>query len=86
MGTRTVRLSDETYELVEARKSDDETIEEAIERLVRRGKVPLTSIAGIVDEDDGEAAKEAIEQSRRDGRAKLDRLAAKRERTSVDDS
>ena len=37
MGTKTVRIEDDVYERIKAKKRDDETFSEAIERLVGGG-------------------------------------------------
>lgn len=86
MGTKTVRLSEDVYEFVKTHKGPDETMSEAIERLVRRDAVPLTILADTLSEEEGKEAKAAIERSRRAGREKLDRLAEKRASSSGDDS
>ena len=60
--TKSVRLDDDVYEIVEAHKRDDETFSEAIERLV--GRPPLLDLAGILSDDEAETFREAIERSR----------------------
>lgn len=59
MGTKTVRLREDVYERVKARKRDDETFSEAIDRLT--GGTSLTELAGIVSEERAQRMREAIE-------------------------
>jgi predicted CopG family antitoxin len=62
MTTKNVRLDEETYELVEAKKRDDETFSEAIARLI--GGPPLLDLAGILSDEEAEEMREAVERSR----------------------
>jgi predicted CopG family antitoxin len=59
MGTKTVRLREDVYERIKARKRDDETFSEAVDRLT--GDPSLTELAGIVDEEQASRMREAIE-------------------------
>ncbi|WP_315910561.1 antitoxin VapB family protein [Halapricum hydrolyticum] len=43
METRSVRLDEDVYETIKARKRDDETFSEAIERLIDGALAPLAS-------------------------------------------
>lgn len=59
MGTKSVRLDEDVYELIESRKREDETFSEAIERLLR--PPPLTDLAGILSDQEAEEFREVIE-------------------------
>jgi len=58
MGTKSVRLDERVYRLVEAHKRDDETFSEAIERLI--GGPSLLELAGILSEEDAEEFREVL--------------------------
>lgn len=62
MGTKSVRLDEEVYELVNAQKRGDESFSDAIERLITPPS--LRELAGILTEDEAERWLEAIESSR----------------------
>lgn len=62
MATKTVRLDEDTYELIEAHKREDETFSEAIRRLV--GPPSLLELAGILSDEQAEEFREAVEESR----------------------
>lgn len=68
MGTKTIRLNDEVYERVRAKKRDDETFSEAIDRLT--GGSSLLDLVGTATEQEAEEMREAIDRSRE---AALDR-------------
>jgi predicted CopG family antitoxin len=59
MGTKHVRLDEEVYEAIRARKHEDETFSEAVERLV--GGPSLLEIAGILSDEDAEAFRDAVD-------------------------
>jgi len=59
MSSKSVRLDESVYEAVKARKRDDETFSEAIERLI--GGPSLMSIAGILSDEDAETFRKAVE-------------------------
>jgi len=61
--TKSVRLEDDVYEIIEAHKREDETFSEAIERLVDRP--PLLDLAGILSDQEVEEVREAVESSRK---------------------
>lgn len=62
MGTKSVRLDEEVYELVNAHKRPDESFSDAIERLIMPPS--LRELAGILSEDEADQWLEAIESSR----------------------
>lgn len=70
--TKSVRLDDEVYEIIEAHKREEETFSEAIERLV--GRPPLLDLAGILSDEEAEEIREAIEDSREAAAADRDEL------------
>lgn len=59
MGTRSVRLDEDTYERIKRQKRPDETFSEAIDRLTRTPS--LAELGGIVDERRVERMEAAIE-------------------------
>ena len=59
MGTKHVRLDEDVYEAVRARKHEDETFSEAVERLV--GGPSLLEIAGILSDEEADAFREAVD-------------------------
>lgn len=61
MGTKTVRLDEDVYELIASRKRDDETFSEAVERLVEPPS--LLELAGILDDDQADDVRDALERS-----------------------
>jgi len=79
MGTKTVRLDEDVYERIKAKKREDETFSETVER--------LTSDWSLLDYDTGrsdeevEQHREAIEASEQAGREKTDEML---ERMGVD--
>lgn len=62
MGTKPVRLDEDVYERIAARKREDETFSEAIERLV--APPPLSEAAGVLSDDAADELREAIHRSR----------------------
>ena len=59
MGTKHVRLDEDVYEAIRARKHEDETFSEAVERLV--GGPSLLEIAGILSDEETDAFREAVD-------------------------
>jgi len=59
MGTKSVRLDERVYELVESHKREDETFSEAIERLI--GGPSLLELAGILSDADAERFRKAVD-------------------------
>ena len=76
MGTKTVRLKEDVYERIKAKKRDDETFSEAIDRLTRD-----VSLLDWVDEDAeptperAERMKSVLDDAAEDDEAELDELA-----------
>jgi predicted CopG family antitoxin len=59
MGTKTIRLDENVDELLRARKRDDETFSEAVERLV--GSPSLRELAGILSDEEAEEFRRVID-------------------------
>lgn len=70
MGTRTVRLDEDTYERIKRRKRPDETFSEAIDRLTATPS--LAELGGIVDEERVARMEAAIESADEADRAEVD--------------
>jgi predicted CopG family antitoxin len=58
MGTKTVRLEEDVYEMLTSRKRDDETYSEAVERLV--GGRSVVELAGIYTEEETRKVEESL--------------------------
>lgn len=56
--TKTVRVSERTYERIEAQRNDGETTAETLDRLVR-GR-PLAAFAGTLFDDDAKSTRETL--------------------------
>jgi predicted CopG family antitoxin len=61
MGTKSVRLDDDVYERVKAHKREDETMSEAIDRLI--GRPSLHELGGILDGDRVDEMRKTIEDA-----------------------
>lgn len=73
MGTKTIRLDEDVYEKLRARKREDETFSEAVDRLI--GGSSLLELAGILSDDEGDELEDAIEEFRSSLDEDLDRTA-----------
>lgn len=73
MGTKTIRLDEEVYEKLRARKRDDETFSETVDRLV--GGESLLELAGLLSEDEAEEVADAVGEFRSSLDADVDRSA-----------
>ncbi|NLV09777.1 MULTISPECIES: antitoxin VapB family protein [Halomicrobium] len=60
MGTKHVRLDEDVYETIRARKHEDETFSEAVDRLV--GGPSLLEIAGILSDEEADGFREAVDE------------------------
>lgn len=67
---KTIRVSEEYHEWLNAHKKDDETMEETLRRMTR-GPHP-DDVAGLLTEEEAEDAKEAVERLRGRDRDRLD--------------
>jgi len=70
MGTRSVRLDEDTYERIRAHKRDDETFSEAIDRLI--GGPSLLDLVGLLSDEEAAEFREAIEDADETARADID--------------
>jgi len=66
---KTIRVSEEFHEWLTAHKEDDETMEETLRRMTR-GPHP-DDVAGLLTEEEADAAKEAVADLRGRGRDRL---------------
>jgi predicted CopG family antitoxin len=75
MGSKTVRLDEDTYERVKSKKREDETFSEAIDRLI--GEWTLLDLVGTLSEEEAAIQRRAIERAdatqREDARELLER-------------
>ena len=60
--SKSIRLSEEAYERLAAHKRDDETFSDVVLRLA--GERSLLDIAGILDDDEADALRDAVEERR----------------------
>lgn len=67
---KTIRVSEEYHEWLDAHKEDDETMEEALRRMTR-GPHP-GDVAGLLTEAEAEEAKEAAEELRSGDRSRFE--------------
>lgn len=84
MGTRSVRLDEDTYERVMAAKRDDETVSEAIERLIEGPS--LLTLAGVLSDDEAASAREVLDGVDEDARADVTATVSRFERSDAEDS
>ncbi|MFD1599353.1 antitoxin VapB family protein [Halobellus rarus] len=61
MGTRSVRLDEDTYAYIEANKREDETFSEAVDRLTQRPSI--TDLAGLLDSEDVDTMRDAVDEA-----------------------
>jgi predicted CopG family antitoxin len=59
MRTKTVRLREDVYERIRARKREEETFSEAVDRLT--GDPSLSELGGIFDDDQVDGMRDAID-------------------------
>jgi predicted CopG family antitoxin len=59
MGTKTVRLREDVYERIRARKREDETFSEAVDRLT--GDPSIAELGEIFDDDQVDEMRDAID-------------------------
>jgi len=67
---KTIRVSEEYHEWLNAHKEDDETMEETLRRMTR-GPHP-SDVAGLLSEAEAESAKEAVDRLRSGDRDRFD--------------
>ncbi|MCU4754120.1 antitoxin VapB family protein [Halobacteria archaeon AArc-curdl1] len=71
--SKSIRLSEEAYERLEAHKRENETFSEVVLRLA--GERSLLDIAGILDEEEANALRDAIDERRMKRRGELEETA-----------
>jgi len=71
--SKSIRLSEEAYERLAAHKRDDETFSDVVLRLA--GERSLLDIAGILDDEEADALREAVTERRSRRRDELERVA-----------
>ncbi|AXG05617.1 hypothetical protein DU500_03725 [Haloplanus rubicundus] len=71
--SKSIRLSEEAYERLAAHKRDDETFSDVVLRLA--GERSLLDIAGILDDDEAEALRDAVEERRERRGGELETVA-----------
>ena len=69
--SKSVRLDEDVYEFVSARKRDDETFSEAIERLV--GGPSLLELTGILSDEEATEFRSGIEKGDAEDRKRIER-------------
>jgi predicted CopG family antitoxin len=72
MGTKSIRLDEEVYERVAARKREDETFSEAIDRLI--GGPSLLELAGMLSDEEAAEFREIVEDVDETAMADVDEL------------
>ncbi|WP_251329060.1 antitoxin VapB family protein [Haloplanus pelagicus] len=60
--SKSIRLSEDAYERLAAHKRDDETFSEVVLRLA--GERSLLDLAGILDDDEADALRGAVDERR----------------------
>jgi predicted CopG family antitoxin len=64
MGTKTIGVREDVYERLRARKRDDESFTDLMDRLLDESKVDWREGFGTLDEDDAAEIEELVKQSR----------------------
>jgi predicted CopG family antitoxin len=64
MGTKTIGVREDVYERLRARKRDDESFTDLMDRLLDESKVDWREGFGTLDEDDAAELEELVKQSR----------------------
>ena len=75
--SKSIRLSEDAYERLESHKRADETFSDVVLRLA--GERSLLELAGILDDEEAEAMREAVAERRDRRRDELEGIAAKME-------
>lgn len=71
--SKSVRLSEEAYDRLEAHKREDETFSEVVLRLA--GERSLLELAGILTGEEADALEDALEERRSRRRDELEGIA-----------
>lgn len=79
MGTKTVSLADDAYDLLKGEKREGESFSDVVRRLLGESQPSLTELAGFLDEETAREVEETIEEMRRQD------LEAQRERWPLEE-
>lgn len=71
--SKSIRLSDEAYERLEAHKRGNETFSDVVLRLA--GERSLLELAGILSDEEADALEDAIDERRARRRDELEEIA-----------
>ena len=71
--SKSIRLSEDAYERLAAHKREDETFSEVVLRLA--GERSLLELAGILNDEEADALREAIDERRERRSEELDGIA-----------
>ncbi|MCU4743808.1 antitoxin VapB family protein [Halobacteria archaeon AArc-m2/3/4] len=76
--SKSIRLTEEAYERLEAHKSDDETFSDVVLRLA--GERSLLELAGILSDEQANSLETAIEERRERRHDELESIADRMEK------
>lgn len=76
--SKSIRLTEEAYERLEAHKSDDETFSDVVLRLA--GERSLLELAGILSDEQANSLETAIEERRERRHDELESIADQMEK------
>lgn len=71
--SKSIRLSEEAYERLAAHKRDDESFSDVVLRLA--GERSLLDLAGILDDEEADALRDAVDERRERRRTELESVA-----------
>ena len=77
--SKSIRLSEDAYERLEAHKGEDETFSDIVLRLA--GERSLQELAGVLDDEAADAVRKAVEERRDRQNGVLEETAAAMEDT-----
>lgn len=81
MGTKTIGITEEVYERLKARKREDESFTDLVDRLMDEARPDWRAGFGTLPEDDATELRELVE----DSRAGLAKGTSKRQNRSVEE-
>lgn len=73
MATKTISITEEAYERLQARKKGRESFTEVINRIT--GKSSLLDYAGLLSANEAKMLEEKIRDSRKKSRSRMERIA-----------
>jgi predicted CopG family antitoxin len=71
--SKSIRLSEDAYERLAAHKRDDETFSDVVLRLA--GERSLLELAGLLDDEEADALRGAVEERRERRRGELEGIS-----------